>query len=69
MARTYTIDESTKKYFGDRSELTRLILGSGATCHMKPDVFDFIPESLVETYKYIEVVDRNFVPAKQTEEI
>ena len=36
---------------------------------MTPDILDFVLVSLVETDKYIEVVDGNFVTAKKTGEI
>ena len=58
--------ESPSRNYGDSSKLTNYILYSGATCHMTPDISDFIPGSLVETDKYIEVVDEHFVIAKQT---
>ena len=59
--------EIPRRYFGDRSQLTNLVLDSGVTCHMTQDISDFIPCSLVEMDKYIEVSDGNFVTAKQTE--
>ena len=37
---------SKNKDCGDISELTNWILDSGATCHMTPEVTDFIPGSL-----------------------
>ena len=51
--------------YGDSSQLTNWILDSGATCHMKPEVSDFIPGSLEYMDKYIEVADRYHVTAKQ----
>ena len=36
-----------------------------ATCHMTPEVLDFIPGSLEDTDKYIEVADGHHVTAKQ----
>ena len=43
------------------------ILDSGATCHMTPDISDFIPNSLEKIDdKCIEVADGHFVTAKQT---
>ena len=38
---------------------------SGATCNMMPEVTDFIPGSLEDTYKYIEVADGHIVTSKQ----
>ena len=49
--------ESHRRYFGDSSQPTNWILESGATCHMTPTISDFIPGSLVEKDKYIEVAD------------
>ena len=45
--------ESPSRDFGDSSQLTNLILDSGATCHMTPNVSDFIPGSLEDTDKHI----------------
>ena len=42
-------ERSSEKY-GDSSQLTNWILDSGATCHMTPEVSDFIPGSLEDTY-------------------
>ena len=36
-------DKCPGENFGDSSKLTNWILGSGATCHMTPEVSDFIP--------------------------
>ena len=51
--------------FGDSSKLTNWILYYGATCHMAPEVQDFIPVSLKDTDKHIEVVGGHQVMAKQ----
>ena len=56
--------ECTSENFGDSLQLTNWILGFGAKCHMTPEVSDFIPGSLEDTDKYIEVVDRNHVTKK-----
>ena len=53
--------ETPIRYLGDSSKLTNSILDSGATCHMTPYISYFIPVSLVETDKYIEVANGNFV--------
>ena len=58
-------DERKRKEYGDSSQLTNWILGSGATCHMTLEVTDFIPGSLEDTYKFIEVADGHHVTAKQ----
>ena len=36
-------DECPSGNFGDSSQLTNWILDSGAMCHIKPEVSDFIP--------------------------
>ena len=69
MARMYSNAESPRKYFGDISQLTNWILDAGATCHMTPEILYFIPGSSLETDKYIEVADGNFVTAKKTGEV
>ena len=50
---------------GDSSQLTNWILDTGATCHMPPEVSYFIPSSLKDTDKYIEVADGHHVTAKK----
>ena len=42
MARMSSNDERKSKYYGDSLQLTNWILDSGATCHMTPEVTDFI---------------------------
>ena len=66
MACMYPNEESPILYFGYSYQLTNCILDSGTTCHMTPDISDFIPGPLVETDKYIEVADGGFFIAKQT---
>ena len=51
--------------FGDSSKLTNWILDSGATCHLTPEVSDFIPGTLEDTDKHIEFSDGHHVKAKQ----
>ena len=53
MARIYDNNECSSRYFGDSSQLTNWILDSGATCHMMPQVSDFIRGLLEYTDKYI----------------
>ena len=53
----YDNDESPSRYFGDSWQLTNWILDSGATCHMTPQVSNFIPGSLEDRDKHIEVAD------------
>ena len=57
--------EMSSRNYGDSSQLTNYILDSGATCHMTPDISDFIPGSLVEINKFIEVADGHSVAEKQ----
>ena len=45
--------EIPRRYFEDSYQLTNYILDSGATCHVTPDISDFIPGSLVEADKYM----------------
>ena len=39
--------EIPRRDFGDIPQLNNWILDSGATCHMTPDISDYIPGSLV----------------------
>ena len=64
MAQMSNDDVSENKYYGDSSQLTNWILDSGATCHMTPELTDFIPGTLEDTDKFIEVADRHHVTAK-----
>ena len=58
-------DELSSEKYGDSLQLTNWILDSGATCHMTPEVTDFIPGSLEDTEKFIEVADGHHVTAEQ----
>ena len=58
-------DKRSSEKYGDSLQLTNRILDSGATCLMIPEVSDFIPGSLEDTDKYIEVADVHHVTAKQ----
>ena len=58
-------DKGKNKDYGNSSQLTNWILDLGATCHMTPEVTDFIPGSLEDTDKFIEVSDGHHVTAKQ----
>ena len=64
MARMYSNEESHRINYRDSSQLNNWILDSGDTCNMIPDISDFIPVSLLETDKYIEVAYGHFVTAK-----
>ena len=65
MARMSSDDKRKSKDYGDSSQLNNWILDSRATCHMTPEVTDFIPGSLEDTDKFIEVADGHHVTAKQ----
>ena len=69
MAHLYSNVESPRGYFGYSSQLTNLILDLGATCDMAPEILDFKTGLLVQTVKYIEVADGNFIIAKKTGEV
>ena len=69
MARMSDNEEIPSRDFGESFQLTDWILDLGATCHMKPQVSDFIPGSLEDTDKHIEVVDGNHVMAKQKRQV
>ena len=58
--------ESPRINYGDSSQLNNWISDSGTTCHMTPNISDFILGLLAETDKYIKVADGDFVTAKQT---
>ena len=66
MAHMYTNEETPRKDYGERLQLTNYILDAGATCHMTPEISDFIPGLLVETDEYVEI-SGNLVTAKQQE--
>ena len=65
MARMLNDDVSKSKDYGDFLQLTNWILDSGETCHMTPEVTDFIPGTLEDTDKFIEVADGHHVIVKQ----
>ena len=65
MTRMSGNEKSPSGNFGDSEQLTNWILDSGATCHMAPEVSNFIPDLLEDTDKHIEVADGHHVTAKQ----
>ena len=65
MARMSSDDKRKSVKYGDSLQLTNWILDSGASCHMTPEVTDFIPGSLEDTDKFIEVADGHHVTAKK----
>ena len=58
-------DETPSRDFGDSLQWTNSILDLLATCHMTPQVSDFIQGSLEDTDKYIKVAEVHCVTAKQ----
>ena len=67
MAQMFSNEELSSDKYGDSLKLTNWILDSGSTCHMTPEVSDFIPGSLEDTDKYIEVADGHHVTAKKSQ--
>ena len=65
MERMSVNDECPSWNFGGSSQLTNWILDYGETCYMTPEVSDFIPGSLEDTDKHIEVADGHHITAKQ----
>ena len=65
MAQMSSDDERKTGNYGDSSQLTNWILDWGATCHMTTEVTDYIPVSLEDMDKSIEVADGHHVTAKQ----
>ena len=63
------INKSSSRYLCNISHLTNWILDSGATCHMTPQISDFIPGPSEDTDKYIEVADVHYVTEKQKEKV
>ena len=51
--------------FGDSSQFTNWILDYVETCHMTPEVSDFIPVLLEDTDKHLKVTDRHHVMEKK----
>ena len=58
-------DKVSRRDFGDSSLLNNWILDSGETCHMTAQVSYFIPGTLEDTDKYIEVADGHYITSKQ----
>ena len=50
MSQMSSDDESESVKYGESSQLINWILDSGATRHMTPEVSDFIPGTLEDTY-------------------
>ena len=60
-------DEQKSVKYGDSLQLTNWILDSGATCHITPEVSDYIPGTLEDMDKYIEVADGHHVTSKKVQ--
>ena len=56
---------SSSRDFGESSHFTNWVLYLEATCHMTPQVYDFIPGSLEDMDKYIEVKEIHYVTDNQ----
>ena len=56
MARMSCNDKCPIEYFGDSSQFTNWFLYSVATCHITTEVSDFIPGSLEDTNKHIDII-------------
>ena len=65
MACMYSNAKLSSENYGDSLQLNNWILDLVETLHMTPEVSDFIPGSLEDTDKYIEIADGNNVTAKQ----
>ena len=65
MAQMSSDDKRKSGEYGDSLQLTNCILDSGATFHMTPEAIDFIPGSLEDTDKFIEVADGYHVTAEK----
>ena len=65
MAHMSDNDECSSRDFGDSSQFTNSVLDSIATCHMTPQVSDFIPGFLEDKNKHIEIVDGHHITAKK----
>ena len=57
-------EKSPSTYFGDSLQVTNWVLDSGATCHMIPQVLDFIPGLLEDTDKNVEVANGHHITTK-----
>ena len=65
MARMSNDDKRENKDYGNSSQLNNWILDSGAMCHMTREITDFIPGSLEDMDKFIEVADGHHVTAEK----
>ena len=69
MARMSGNDECPSGNVGDSSQLTNWILDSGATCHITPEISDFIPGFLEDTDKHIEISCGHYITSKKKEQV
>ena len=65
MERMSSDDKRKSEKYGESLQFTNWILDWGETFHTTPEVSYFIPGSLEDTDKYIEVADGHHVTAKQ----
>ena len=65
MSRMSSDDKLKSVKYGDSLQLTNWILDLVATCHMTPEVSNFITGTLEDTDKSIEVTDGHHVTSKQ----
>ena len=65
MARMSINEERKSVKYGDSSQLTNWILDSVETCGMTPEISYFVPGSLEDTDKYIEVAEGHHVIAEK----
>ena len=65
MSHMYYNALSSRRNYGDSSQLINFILDSGVTCHRTPEISSFILGSLMETGKCIKVAYSYIVTVKQ----
>ena len=65
MERMSDNDKCPSGNFGASLRLKNCIFDSRAMCHMTSEISDFIPGSLEDTDKHIEVADGHHLTAKQ----
>ena len=65
MAFMFNNDNCPFRNFGDSSQLKIWILDSGKTCHMTPEVSNFITGLLDNTDKYTVVADGRHITKKK----
>ena len=61
--------ESPGRHFGERFQMTNCILDLGANFHLTPEISDFVPGSLSDRDKYIEVSGGHLITSKTKVEV